>query len=143
MTVHLLDVNVLLALFDPMHVHHAAAHRWFAAVGRNAWATCPLTENGFVRVASHPSYRNRPGDAAAVLAMLRQFCAEDGHRFWSADLSIRDLLKPGAVITHTQITGIYLLGLAIGNSGKFATLDQRISVDAVAGGDDALVVLPT
>jgi uncharacterized protein len=84
MTVYLLDVNVLLALSDPMHVHHLATHHWFAAVGQFAWATCPLTENGFIRVASHPSYHNRPGDAMAVLAILRQFCAADGHRFWSA-----------------------------------------------------------
>jgi predicted nucleic acid-binding protein len=64
--VYLLDVNVLLALCDPLHVHHAAAHRWFAAVGRFAWATCPITENGFVRIAAHRSYPNRPGDAAVV-----------------------------------------------------------------------------
>jgi predicted nucleic acid-binding protein len=126
-----------------MHVHHLATHRWFAAVGRFAWSTCPLTENGFVRVASHPSYLNRPGDATAVLTILRQFCAADGHRFWSAELSLRDIVEPGAVITHSQITDIYLLGLAVDNSGKFATLDRRISPDTVKGGSDALVVLPT
>lgn len=143
MTVYLLDVNVLLALSDPMHAHHQTTHRWFAAVGRFSWATCPLTEIGFVRVASHPSYRNRPGDATAVLAILRQFCAADGHRFWPAERSIRDLIRLGAVITHSQITDIYLLGLAVGYGGKFATLDRRISPNTVEGGPDALVVLPT
>ena len=143
MTVHLLDVNVLLALSDPTHVHHQATHRWFGAVGRYDWATCPLTENGFVRVASHPSYSNSPGDAAAVLAILRQMCAAEGHRFWSAERSIRDLIRPGAVITHSQITDVYLLGLAVGHGGKFATLDRRISSNTVEGGSDALMVIPT
>ncbi len=59
MTIYLLDVNVLLALSDPMHIHHEAAHRWFAAKGQSAWATSPITENGFVRIASHPNYPNR------------------------------------------------------------------------------------
>ena len=51
---HLLDINVLVALFDSAHVHHEAAHRWFANVGNASWATCPITENGFVRVVSIP-----------------------------------------------------------------------------------------
>lgn len=141
MTAYLLDVNMLLALSDPMHVHHDAAHHWFAARGRSAWATCPVTENGFVRIASHPSYPNRPGDVPAVLSILRQFCAAPGHRFWAADLSIRDMLQPGTVITHTQITDVFLLGIAIHNGGKLATLDQRISTAAVQGGSEALELI--
>jgi toxin-antitoxin system PIN domain toxin len=140
--VYLLDVNVLLALSDPQHVHHAAAHRWFAAVGRFAWATCPITQNGFVRIASHPSYPNRPGDATVVLAILRELCAAEGHRFWSADMSIRALLKPEAVITHAHVTDVYLLGLAVRNGGKLATLDQRIPAAAVEGGAAALEIIP-
>ena len=61
MSTYLLDDNLLLALTDPMHIHHDVALRWFADAGAAAWATCPLTENGFVRIASHPRYRNRPG----------------------------------------------------------------------------------
>ncbi|MBP1742910.1 MAG: domain protein family protein, partial [Deltaproteobacteria bacterium] len=68
MTIYLLDINLLLALSDPMHIHHPLAHRWFAEKGQHAWATCPLTENGFIRIASHPNYPNRPGDVTAVLA---------------------------------------------------------------------------
>ena len=143
MTVYLLDVSVLLALTDPMHIHHEAAHRWFAAVGRFAWATCPFTENGFVRVLSHPSYPNRPGDAVVTLDILRQFCAADGHRFWGADVSIRDVLRPGAVITHAQVTDAFLLGLAVRHGGKLATFDQRIPAAAVPGGADALEPIPS
>jgi predicted nucleic acid-binding protein len=46
----LFDVNVLIALFDPAHVHHESAHAWWKANQSSGWATCPLTENGFVRV---------------------------------------------------------------------------------------------
>jgi toxin-antitoxin system PIN domain toxin len=113
MSTFLLDVNVLLALSDPMHAHHEAAHRWFADSGHLSWATCPLTENGFVRIASHPSYPNRPGDVGIVLAHLRQFCAAAGHQFWSEDVSIRDLLVPDVVVTHAHVTDVYLLGLAV------------------------------
>jgi hypothetical protein len=66
MTTYLLDINLLLALSDPMHIHHETAHGWFAEKGHQAWATCPLTENGFIRIASHPNYPNRPGDVTAV-----------------------------------------------------------------------------
>jgi toxin-antitoxin system PIN domain toxin len=140
-TIYLLDVNVLLALSDPMHIHHEAAHRWFAAKGQSAWATCPITENGFVRIASHPNYPNRPGHVPVVLAILRQFCAAEGHHFWPADISIRELVKPDALVTHTQITDVFLLGLAVHKGGKLATLDQRIAAVAVQRGSEALELI--
>jgi predicted nucleic acid-binding protein len=124
-----------------MHIHHAPVHRWFAARGRDGWATCPITENGFVRVASHPRYPNRPGDAAAVLAILRQFCAGDGHHFWGDDISLREVLRPGAAITHSQITDAFLLGLAVRHGGRLATLDRRIPTALIEGGGDALELI--
>ncbi len=141
MTAYLLDVNVLLAMSDPMHIHHEAAHRWFAARGERAWATCPLTENGFVRIASHPNYPNRPGEVPVVLGILRQFCTVPDHEFWPEDVSIRTLLKPEALVSHSQITDIFLLGLAVHKGGKLATLDQRITTGAVAGGAAALELI--
>jgi toxin-antitoxin system PIN domain toxin len=142
-TTYLLDVNLLLALTDPMHVHHESAHRWFAEKGRQDWATCPLTENGFIRIASHPAYPNRPGDLPAVLAILRQLCEVPGHRFWTEDISILKFLQPHAIIPNSQITDVYLLGLAAHKRGKLATMDQRIAVDAVRGGGEALeLILP-
>jgi len=132
---------MLLALSDPMHVHHELAHRWFADAGRQSWATCPLTENGYVRVASHPSYPNRPGDVSTVLAILRQFCAEAGHQFWTEDVSIRELLVPDAVLTHAHVTDVYLLGLAVRKGDKLATLDRGIPTAAVQGGAEAIEVI--
>lgn len=142
MSPHLLDVNVLLALVDPTHVHHDAAHRWFAARGDEAWATCPITENGFVRVLSQPSYPNRPGDAPAVLAILRQLCAAERHQFWSDDVSLREVVQPGAIVTHTQLTDVYLLGLAAHYGGRLATFDRRIPTTVVRGGAQALELIP-
>jgi len=141
MTTYLLDVNLLLALTDPMHIHHESAHRWFAEKGQQAWATCPLTENGFIRIASHPNYPNRPGDVAAVLAIFRQLCETRGHRFWPDEVSIVQILESDRIITHAQVTDVYLLGLAVHKRGKLATLDQRIPADAVRGGRKALELI--
>jgi toxin-antitoxin system PIN domain toxin len=142
-TTYLLDINLLLALTDPMHVHHEAAHRWFAEKGQFSWASCPLTQNGFIHIASHPSYPNRPGDVPAVMVILRQLCAAQGHQFWSEDISILEVLEPGVIITHAQITDIYLAGLAVHQNGKLATLDQRIPVNAVRNGKDVLEHIPS
>ncbi|MGH2536309.1 MAG: TA system VapC family ribonuclease toxin [Candidatus Promineifilaceae bacterium] len=141
MTTYLLDVNLLLALSDPMHVHHDVAHRWFKQTGRLAWATCPLTENGFVRIASHPRYPNRPGGVEFVLDLLRQFCAVEGHHFWAEGVSIRRALGSDVIITSDQVTDVYLLALAAHRGGKLATLDRSIPAAAVPGGAAALELI--
>jgi toxin-antitoxin system PIN domain toxin len=138
LTIYLLDINLLLALTDPMHVHHEPARQWFTEKGQQAWATCPLTENGFIRIASHPKYPNRPGDVPAVISILGQLCDVPGHHFWPEDIRILNVLSLDAIITHAQITDVYLLGMALHNQGKLATLDQRIPVDAVQDGRRAL-----
>lgn len=142
MSTYLLDVNVLLALFDPTHVFSDAAHHWFAVTGRSGWATCAITENGFVRISSHPGYPNSIGDLLAVLENLARFCDADNHYFWSSDVTIRNVLRPGAVITHSQVTEVYLLRLAASKGGKLATFDRKIPAVAVYGGREALAVIP-
>ena len=139
---YLLDVNLLLALTDPMHVHHDVAHQWFSRTGRQSWSTCPITENGFVRIATHPNYPNRPGDVHTVIAILHRFCSLDGHQFWADEVSLRNLFDvPDVAITYHHVTDLYLLGLAIQKGGKLATLDQRIPASAIEGGPEALDVL--
>ena len=138
----LLDVNVLIALVDPHHVHHDAAHAWFADRGRSAWATCPITENGFVRVLSQPNYPNRPGDAPAALTILRQWCATPEHRFWPDDVTLRDLVDSGTIFTSVHVTDVYLLGLAVRNGGRLATFDRRIPISTIHGAADALERIP-
>lgn len=142
MTTYLLDINVLLALADPKHIHFDAARQWFSDTGRSAWATCPITENGLLRIASQPTYPNRPGDPAAVRAILARLRSAPGWQFWGDDVSILDVLEPGVAITHSQITDLYLLGLAAHKGGRLATLDSRINASAVRGGREAFFVIP-
>jgi len=137
---YLLDVNVLIALIDPSHVSHDAAHRWFAATGSASWATCPITENGVLRIVGHPSYPNSPGSPAAVAPILMGLCALPGHVFWRDDLSLMDteLVDASAILLPAQVTDTYLLALAAANGGQLATFDRRLSAKAVRGGKAAL-----
>jgi len=133
--VALLDVNLLIALFDPAHVHHEAAHTWFEANRRYRWSTCPLTENAFVRVLSNPAY---PGQATTIedaVSRLRTFCSEREHAFWPDSVSIRERgrLRWNHVQGHRQITDVYLLALALSNQGRLATFDSTISLRAIEG----------
>jgi toxin-antitoxin system PIN domain toxin len=132
--VALLDVNVLIALFDASHVHHEAAHDWFADNRTSGWATCPLTENGFLRILTHPSVAVET-DRATVLASLRKFCASGHHAFWGDTVSLRDaaLFDPASPLTHRQLTDVYLLGLATRMGGRLATFDRAIPLKAVKG----------
>jgi hypothetical protein len=131
----LLDINVLVALFDPDHVHHDTAHDWFAAEGRAAWATCPLTEAGFARVLSNPAYRGTVVRAADLADRLRRFCRSGGHEFWPDEVSLLDssLFDLSKVAGHRQLTDVYLLGLAHSRRGRLVTFDRAIPLAAVRG----------
>jgi toxin-antitoxin system PIN domain toxin len=137
---YLLDVNVLIGLIDSTHVSHQAVHVWFAADGRHSWATCPTTENGVLRIVSHPAYPNRQASPAAVAAVLRRLRELPGHVFWPDDISLLDSnqIEPGHLLTHKQVTDSYLLALAADRGARLATLDRRLSADAVEGGAAAL-----
>jgi toxin-antitoxin system PIN domain toxin len=131
----LLDVNVLVALFDPAHVHHEAAHVWFGPNRRQRWATCPLTENALVRVLSNPAYPGRRTTVEDASARLRTFCSDREHVFWPASISVRD---PGRfrwtrVQGHRQLTDVYLLALSVSNRGRLTTFDSTISLESVEG----------
>ena len=131
----LLDVNLLVALFDPDHVHHDLAHDWFADNRSDGWATCPLTENGLVRVLAHPKYGSPVAAIPAVLERLRAFCASRQHEFWVDEVSFRDerIFAPALVRGHRQLTDVYLLGLAVAKGGRLATFDRSIPPRAVIG----------
>lgn len=133
--VALLDVNVLVALFFPDHVHHELAHDWFADHRHHGWATCPLTENGFIRVACQQPAGDgllRPTDG---VDHLRRFCASKGHRSWQDAVSLQDasLFAPQFIRGHGQITDVYLLGLARKMGGRLVTFDRDIPLKAVRG----------
>ena len=140
MTRYLLDVNVLIALIDPAHVQHDRAHNWFAALGSQAWATCPLTENGVLRIVGSARYPNSPGTPAAVAPLLLAFCSLGGHEFWPDDVSLLDLhrIDGARLLDSGQITDTYLLALASAHGGQLATLDRRLVTGAVSTGSAAL-----
>ena len=131
----LLDVNVLVALFDPDHVHHDTAHDWFATARDGGWATCTVTEQGLLRVLANPTFWSEFERAAALVKRLRQFCGSGHHRFWEQTVSLRDrtLFDLSHLSGHRQITDVYLLGLAHKMGGQLATFDQTIPLKAVIG----------
>ncbi len=140
MTHFLLDVNVLLALMDPDHVWHDVAHAWFASTGGNAWATCPITENGVLRIAGSTRYPNSPGTPAEVAKIMSRLCALPGHEFWPDEIS---LLRKGSIqIAHLssakQVTDTYLLALASSRGGRLATFDRRMVTSTVERGQEIL-----
>jgi hypothetical protein len=133
-TAALLDVNLLVALFDPDHIHHETAHDWFADNASEGWATCPVTEAGFVRVLANPTYGAAISRPSELIARLRRFCRGPQYQFWAGDVSLRDetLFDP-AFVTSRHTTDIYLLGLAKRRRGRLATFDRTIPLKAVVG----------
>ena len=133
--VALLDVNVLVALFDPDHVHHEIAHAWFGEGHGKSWATCALTENGFVRVVSNPRYPGSGTTAADAAQRLGRLCEGGGHRFWSDSVSLLDEARfdHRQIGGHRRVTDLWLLGLAVSNDGYLATFDRGIPIGAVTG----------
>jgi len=129
----LLDVNVLIALLDQGHLHHAVARDWLSRNIKQGWASCPLTQNGCIRILSQPAY---PGalPPAAVAERLAAATTTDWHEFWPDSLS---LLDGGVDWRHVfgsrQVTDVYLLALAVNRGGRLVTFDNAIPLQAVPG----------
>lgn len=128
MRVGLLDVNVLIALAWPSHVHHANAHRWFSENSKAGWATCPLTQSAFVRISSNPKIISEAVTPKEALVLLEEIVALKNHQFWSDDIGMLDKNVPTEfLVGHRQITDAYLLGLAIRHGGRLVTFDGGLS----------------
>lgn len=134
----LLDINILIALADPDHEHHGKAESFFLANHDRGWATCPITENGFVRIIGNSSYPKGPRSTDAACTILKQLCAQPGHRFWPDDLSLRGALN---LPRSKHLTDHYLLSLALHRQGRLVTLDRHINASLIPGGVGAYVVL--
>jgi len=130
----LLDVNVLIALLDAAHVHHQRARAWLVAEIGHGWASCPITQNGCIRIMAQPAY---PGavPAAAVAQRLGEAAADPSHRFWPDDASLLDPdgIDWQRVLGPRQVTDTYLLALAVRHGGRFVSFDRRLDLAAVAG----------
>jgi toxin-antitoxin system PIN domain toxin len=132
----LLDINVLIALLDPDHAFHHRAHHWWNGQSNIGWASCPLTENGIVRIMSNPGYSKsvkfQPKD---LIQQLDRFVNQSNHEFWPDDLSLRDRTAFfwDRFYSPRAITDAYLLALAVKHHGTLATFDQAIPVTTVLG----------
>jgi toxin-antitoxin system PIN domain toxin len=138
----LLDVNVLIALLDADHTLHGAATAWFGRHGPGGWASCPITENGCVRIMSHPGYPN-PLPVRAVIERLAEARASSLHEFWADDISVLDarIADPARIHGPRRITDVYLLALAIRHDGRFVTFDPAVARDAVIGADESRLLV--
>ena len=132
----LLDINVLIALLDQDHSMHAQAGRWFAAKADEGWASCPITQNGCVRIMSHPGYPN-PLTVKAIMERLSEAIATAQHQFWADDVSLLDAGVADRARIHgpRQVTDLYLLALAVRQEGCFASFDSSIPLTAIKGAE--------
>lgn len=139
----LLDINVLLALLDSDHVDHRRAHGWLEAGIKDGWASCAITENGFVRIISQPRYPS-PISPAQAIDLLSQACDSGSHEFWSCEVSLLDVRVVDRSRLHgsRQVTDAYLLALSAVHGGRFVTFDRSLSISSVKGATkDHLTVL--
>ncbi|MBV8221255.1 MAG: PIN domain-containing protein [Solirubrobacterales bacterium] len=132
----LLDVNALVALAWDSHIHHAATRSWFAANAAGGWATCPLTESGFVRVSSNPIVLPSAIGVEAAREVLASLRASGSHRFLVDDISMTDGDVP-PLVGHRQVSDGHLLTLARRHGIRLITFDG--GVHALGGPDVELL----
>lgn len=130
----LLDVNVLIALLDADHLHHVRAREWLLENADAGWASCPITQNGCIRVMSQHGYPN-PLPVAAVADRLAKATRHPGHEFWPDDVTLLDprVADPRRMHGPKQVTDLYLLALSVANKGRLATFDETIPLSAIRG----------
>lgn len=142
MTRYLLDVNVLIALLDPTHVHHDRAHAWYSTEGHRSWLSCPTTQNGVLRIVSNPRYSNHQ-PIQVVFSSLASLLVADGHKFVGDAISLLDgPVDTGRIQSSGQVTDTYLLALAVTHQAVLATFDAKLVTVAVSGGHTSLAQIP-
>jgi toxin-antitoxin system PIN domain toxin len=126
---YLLDTNLLIALLWSSHAQHEGAVKWFARHRAKGWATCPVTQAGFVRIVSNPAFSRDAVQPREAIHVLFANTASKDHAFWPDELPVAEAVAfAGArLVGHQQVTDAYLLGLALRRGGVLATLDQRIA----------------
>jgi uncharacterized protein len=145
MSAALLDVNVLVAIAWPNHVHHSVARDWFLASRSGTWATCPLTESGFVRVSSNAKILPVPVSPAEAIELLFRLRTEPGHTFWADSVSIVGSahVPRSRLVSHAQVTDAHLLALAREHGGRIATFDRGlVALAEPYGARDVELLLP-
>lgn len=138
----LLDINVLLALFDADHVDHERAREWIRAEISHGWASCAITQNGFVRILSQPRYPS-PVPPSVAIDRLTRATGSPHHEFWPCSISLLDdeVVDRSRLHSARQVTDAYLLALAVALGGRLATFDRSVPMSAVAGADESHLVV--
>lgn len=141
----LLDLNILTALLWPAHEHHEAAHRWFGARANARWATCPLTQLGFVRIVTNPAFSRDALSPVEAVALLVENLAHTAHEFWGDSLQVPATVKgmEAGLQGHRQLTDAYLLALARRRKGLLASFDRGLRTLAGNTFGTALEIVPT
>jgi toxin-antitoxin system PIN domain toxin len=141
----LLDLNLLTALLWPTHEHHEAAHRWFAARAHAGWATCSLTQLGFVRLVSNPAFSRDALSPAEAVAILAENLRHARHEFWTESLEVPAAVKDmeTRLQGYRQLTDAYILALAHRRKGILATFDRGLRTLSGNRFDAALEIVPT
>jgi toxin-antitoxin system PIN domain toxin len=139
--IHLFDVNILIALGDSAHPHREEAMRFQSECALTGWATCPLTENAFLRILGNPKYPRGTGSTREARNLLDHILGKAGHHFWPDSLSFMDTGVFIELPTFQKLTDHYLLALAVKHGGRLATFDSKIDPTHIRGGEAALLVL--
>ncbi len=139
----LLDVNILLALAWPNHLHHRTARRWFSEHRDVGWATCPLTESSFGRISSHPRIGPEPRNLAESVAWLQALRALPGHRFLPDDVSFASSpeVPLDVLVGHRQVTDAHLLALARRTGFRLVTFDHGLEALSADPDDRSIMVV--
>ncbi len=126
---YLLDTNLLIALLWPSHEKHDLALKWFTRHRAKGWATCSITQAGFVRIVSNPAFSRDAVQPREAIQVLSANTAARDHAFWPDEFPVAEAVAFTGVrlMGHQQVTDACLLGLAIRRGGVLATLDQRIA----------------
>lgn len=138
------DVNVLVALAWPNHVHHQAARQWFDDHHRDGWATCPLTESGFVRVSANRRVMPIATTPPQAIRLLSEMTGLEGHTFWTDETSIARSrwIAAEMLVGHGQVTDAHILAVTLSHGGRLVTFDGGIAEILPAGASkDVLLVL--
>jgi hypothetical protein len=129
----LLDVNVLLALTWPNHQHHSQAQAWFAAHASQGWATCAVTQLGFVRLSSNPAFTSNAVSPRNAAILLGAWTRHEAHQFLQSP-SAQEPSIYASVLGHQQVNDAWLVEVARQNNCSLVTLDKRIAAHATADG---------
>ena len=142
--VYLVDINVLIARLDSDHEHHQRTVQWWHRNVTDGWATCPITENGFIRILGRPTYPGWPGTPERAASALRQLIvALPGHRFFADEISplSKNLFPNLSKVTPSQITDLYLLALAVHHDATFVSHGKRVKAQRIPGGTESFLVI--